>query len=69
MSESLPWPAEELQKAQRLASAAGWSDPELRGFLNALAKLPEPPVDLLVATRLAIQQQEELEVRAARHMP
>lgn len=55
---SLPWPAEDVDKAKRIASAAGWSAPEIEGFVNGLADLPGPAVDLLAAVGLATETRE-----------
>jgi hypothetical protein len=49
----LPWLLEEVEEAQRTAVAAGWSEPEIRSFLNSLAELPGPRIDLVSAIGLA----------------
>jgi hypothetical protein len=56
--DDLPWPAADVAKAKRIASAAGWSEAVIRGFLNGLADLPGPPVDLVAAISLAAEHGE-----------
>jgi hypothetical protein len=44
-----PWSAAQLEESARVSRAAGWSAAELRGFLDELARTPEPVDDPVTA--------------------
>lgn len=44
-----PWTAAQLEESARVSRAAGWSAAELRGFLDELARTPDPVDDPVAA--------------------
>ena len=51
-----PWTAAQLEESARVSRAAGWSAAELRGFLDELARTPEPVDDPVAALRRVLDR-------------